>query len=175
MTKSVFSSMNPRKLDHDNSTYSLRDAGREAGEGCSLLVRVQYLWQRHLKVSELMEMARSGYARETYVFVTLINAWGDQLKRKKDFFCFMISEVLLDGLSSIAFGPVVRHYNIAGVYVEKACLPHGIQGKRGGQGPNIPISHSRICPYWPYFFYLNFTTSSKLPSPPRTSHNTTGW
>lgn len=85
---------------------------------------------------------RSGYARETCVFVTLINAWGDQLKRKKDLFCFMISEVLLDGLSSIAFGPVVRHYNIAGVYVEKACLPHGIQGKRGGprsQYPNVPL------------------------------------
>lgn len=94
---------------------------------------------------------------------------------KKDFFCLMISEVLLDGLSFIAFGPVVRHYNIAGVCVEKACLPHGIQGKRGGQGLNIPISHSRICPYWPYFFYLNFTASSKLPSPPPTSYNTTGW
>lgn len=110
---------------------------------CSFSVSVQYLWQRHLKVSELMEMARSGYARETCVFVTLINAWGNELKMKKDFVCFMLSEVVLDGLSSIAFGPVVRHYNMARVCVEKTCLPHGIQGKGDSK---VPISHSKICP-----------------------------
>lgn len=121
----MFPSVIPGKLSYDSSTYSLRAAG-EAEDGCSLFVSVQYFWQRYLKVLELTEMARSGYARETCIFVTLIIAWDNQLKRKRDLFCFMISEVLLDGLSAIAFGPVVRHYDMARVCIEKACLPHGI-------------------------------------------------
>jgi hypothetical protein len=170
----------PRKLAYDNSTYSLRASGREAEEGCSLFVSVQYLWQRHLKVSELTEMARSGYARETCVFVTLINAWGNQLKRKKDFFCFMLSEVVLDGLSSIAFGPVVRHYNVARVCVEKTCLPRGIQGRRKRQGPNIPLQDMPLGtslllpgPYHPFKVTLptlNFPYHHRLVTEPLNTH-----
>lgn len=110
--------------------------------------------------------------RETCAFVTLINAWGNQLKREKDFFCFMISEVLLDGLSSIAFGPVLRHCSMARVCVEKASLSHGIHGKRGRQDPNIPpqdmpLSTLLLLP-GPYHLF-----KAILPTP-TTSHNTIG-
>lgn len=105
---------------------------------------------------------------------------GNQLKRKKDFFCFMLSEVVLDGLSSIAFGPVVRHYNVARVCVEKTCLPRGIQGRRKRQGPNIPLQDMPLGtslllpgPYHPFKVTLptlNFPYHHRLVTEPLNTH-----